>query len=234
MTRLGAENRRIAVTMNVPPVCELKSNWLTEYIDILYSGLQACLQYFREAVHVRFQERRLRQNSRMGSGTKGNCRSFFRYEGSAIPLSGKNGTIAWRKKVQGSRSCPHVSFPGSAQRPRLTAFFNSAPGTNFVTFLAGIFKGAPVCGLRPVLALRELTEKVPKPTSVTLLPFFNVDTTPSIAEFRALLAWTFEIFESFAILSINSPLFICVLPPSELDYLSCHFCLERCGLYRTV
>jgi hypothetical protein len=51
---------------------------------------------------------------------------------------------------------------------------------------------------------------------------------------RALLAWTFEIFESFAILSINSPLFMCVLPPSKFDYLSCHFCIGRCGLYRTV
>src|SRR2546422_1088644 len=98
-----------------------------------------------------------------------------------------------------------------AQRPRLTAFFSSAPGTNFVTFLAGIFRGAPVWGLRPVLAFRELTEKVPKPTSVTLFPFLNVDTTPSIAELRELLAWTFEIFASFAILSINSPLFMFAL-----------------------
>ncbi len=61
--------------------------------------------------------------------------------------------------MQGSRSCPTHCFQGVRQRPRLTAFFNSAPGTNFVTFLAGIFKGAPVCGLRPVLALRELTEE---------------------------------------------------------------------------
>src|SRR5262249_1943863 len=111
---------------------------------------------------------------------------------------------------------PVVSW-GLGQRPRFTAFFSSAPGTNFVTFLAGIFKGAPVCGLRPVLPLRELTEKVPKPTSVTLLPFFNVETTPSITELGTLLAWTFQIFEPFAILSIRSPLFICVLPPSELD-----------------
>src|SRR5262249_10333459 len=49
----------------------------------------------------------------------------------------------------------------------------------------------------------------PKPTSVTLLPFFNVDTTPSSAELRALLAWTLEILASLAILSINSPLFMC-------------------------
>jgi hypothetical protein len=51
---------------------------------------------------------------------------------------------------------------------------------------------------------------VPNPTSVTLPPRFNEATTPSIAEFNALPAWTFEIFASFAILSINSPLFIVV------------------------
>ena len=81
---------------------------------------------------------------------------------------------------------PH--FAGCRYRPRLTAFLSSAPGTNFVTFLAGIFSGAPVWGLRPVLAFLELTEKVPKPTSVTLLPFFSVPTTPSSAELSALLA----------------------------------------------
>src|SRR5213593_4440410 len=114
-------------------------------------------------------------------------------------------------------------------RPRLTAFFSSAPATNFVTFLAGIFRGAPVWGLRPVLALRELTEKVPNPTKVTLLPFFSVDTTPSSAEFRALLAWTLEIFASFAILSINSPLFMA--PPRRFERLS--YTTNRCALYRT-
>src|SRR5262245_43902034 len=126
-----------------------------------------------------------------------------------MPLGGKNSTIEPRKECRAAKAALRVVLRGKCQRPRFTAFFSSAPGTNFVTFLAGIFKGAPVCGLRPVLALRELTEKVPKPTNVTLLPFFNVDTTPSSAELRALLAWTLEIFASFAILSINSPLFMC-------------------------
>src|SRR5215467_14601997 len=107
-------------------------------------------------------------------------------------------------------------------------FFSSAPATNFATFLAGIFNGAPVWGFRPVRALRELTEKVPKPTKVTLLPFFNVDTTPSSAELRALLACTLEIFASFAILSINSPLFICVLPPSVII---CRASLSNVAVY---
>src|SRR5437867_7390438 len=120
------------------------------------------------------------------------------------------------EECRAARTAPHafsegVRFLRSTYRPRLTAFLSSAPATTFVTFLAGIFRGAPVWGLRPVLALRELTEKVPNPTNVTLLPFFSVDTTPSSAELRALLAWTLEIFASFAILSINSPLFMCSL-----------------------
>src|SRR5437867_8009030 len=139
------------------------------------------------------------------------------------------------EECRAARTAPHafsegVRFLRSTYRPRLTAFFSSAPGTNFVTFLAGIFRGAPVWGFRPVLALRELTEKVPKPTSVTLFPFLNVDTTPSIAELRELLAWTFEIFASFAILSINSPLFMCA-PSSVMRVISLE---QRCALYLTM
>ena len=51
------------------------------------------------------------------------------------------------------------------------------PALNLGTFLALIFKTAPVCGLRPTRAARLETEKVPKPTSVTLSPFFKEDTT---------------------------------------------------------
>jgi hypothetical protein len=76
--------------------------------------------------------------------------------------------------------------------------------------LAAIFSGVPVCGFLPVRAFREPTVNVPNPTSVTFPPRFNVETTPSIVEFNALPAWTFEIFASFAIFSINSPLFIVV------------------------
>src|SRR5688572_11916747 len=75
-------------------------------------------------------------------------------------------------------------------RPLLTAFFSSAPAENLVTFFAAIFIAVPVCGFRPVRALRELTENVPNPTSVTLPPRFNVDVTLSIVEFSALPAWT--------------------------------------------
>jgi hypothetical protein len=79
-----------------------------------------------------------------------------------------------------------------------------------VTFLAAIFNGVPVCGFLPVRAFRELTVNVPNPTSVTLPPRFSVETTPSIVEFNALPAWTFDIFASLAIFSIISPLFIVV------------------------
>jgi hypothetical protein len=96
--------------------------------------------------------------------------------------------------------------------PRFTAFFKSVPAANFVTRFAEIFKGWPVWGFRPVRALREPTEKVPNPTRVTLPPRFNVETTPSSVEFSALPAWTFESLASFAILSINSPLFMLLFP----------------------
>src|ERR1019366_10049397 len=57
--------------------------------------------------------------------------------------------------------------------PRLTAFFNSAPGVNFATRRAAILMVAPVCGLRPLRAFLCDTEKVPKPMSATLSPFLS-------------------------------------------------------------
>ena len=53
--------------------------------------------------------------------------------------------------------------------------------------------------------------------------------TPSIAEFNALPAWTFEILASFAILSINSPLFMFV--PFLLVFLLEFFDDCTAGLY---
>jgi hypothetical protein len=49
-----------------------------------------------------------------------------------------------------------------------TAAFNVAPALNAGALLALIFKAAPVDGLRPFLAARFLTSKVPKPTKATL------------------------------------------------------------------
>src|SRR3954452_12204974 len=69
---------------------------------------------------------------------------------------------------------------------------------------------SPVCGLRPVRAWRLLTEKVPKPTRVTLSPLFKVLVTASTKESRASLACVLEITPSSAILATNSALFIIV------------------------
>src|ERR1700704_111921 len=57
--------------------------------------------------------------------------------------------------------------------PRLTAFFNSAPALNLATRRAAILIVAPVCGFRPLRALRCEVEKVPKPIRATRSPFFS-------------------------------------------------------------
>ena len=46
------------------------------------------------------------------------------------------------------------------------------PALNLTTFLAGIWMVSPDWGLRPSRAARSETEKVPKPTKVTLSPAF--------------------------------------------------------------
>ena len=52
----------------------------------------------------------------------------------------------------------------------LTASANSAPALNLATFLAGILIAFLVAGLIPVRAALLATEKVPKPTKLTLSP----------------------------------------------------------------
>ena len=84
----------------------------------------------------------------------------------------------------------------------------SFPALNLGTFLALIFMVAPVCGLRPLRAARAVTEKVPKPTKVTVSPFFKVDTTAPVNASSASFACFFVMPESLAICSINSALFI--------------------------
>ena len=63
--------------------------------------------------------------------------------------------------------------------------FKSAPALNFATFLAAILISAPVCGLRPVRALRLLTENVPNPTKITLSPFFKASAVADVKLFNA-------------------------------------------------
>ena len=76
---------------------------------------------------------------------------------------------------------------------------NSLPALNLATFLALILITAPVCGLRPLRAALLLTEKVPKPTRVTLPPPFKVLVTASTKESTAAFACVFVTPASSAI-----------------------------------
>ena len=53
------------------------------------------------------------------------------------------------------------------------------------TFAAGILMLAPVCGFLPVVAFLLETKKVPKPTSLTSPPLFNVEVIDSKTESTA-------------------------------------------------
>src|SRR5687768_13020451 len=93
--------------------------------------------------------------------------------------------------------CKHYNFP-----------CNSLPALNLATFFALILITAPVWGLRPLRAALLETEKVPKPTRVTLPPPFRVLVTASITESRHAFACVFVMPASSATLEINSALFI--------------------------
>src|SRR5665647_2687399 len=88
---------------------------------------------------------------------------------------------------------------------------SSLPALNLATFLALILITAPVCGLRPLRAALLLTEKVPKPTSVTLPPPLRVLVTAVVKESKAALACVLVTPASSAILAISSALFIIIL-----------------------
>ena len=85
---------------------------------------------------------------------------------------------------------------------------SSLPALNLATFLAFIFITSPVCGLRPLRAALLDTEKVPKPTNVTLPPPFNVFVTASIKESKEAFACVFVMPASSASYAINSALFM--------------------------
>lgn len=55
----------------------------------------------------------------------------------------------------------------------LTASFSALPETNAGTLAAAILISLPVCGLRPVRSARWFTLKVPKPTSLYSIAFFQ-------------------------------------------------------------
>ena len=90
----------------------------------------------------------------------------------------------------------------------LSAFPDLKPGT----FEALILIVSPVRGLRPFLAARLRTEKVPKPTSVTESPFLSAFVIAVIALSMARPAAAFDMSAEFATASISSALFIILLP----------------------
>src|ERR1019366_5292548 len=92
----------------------------------------------------------------------------------------------------------------------LTVFANSAPALNLATFLAAILIAFPVCGFLPVLAALLATEKEPKPTNATLSPFLSAFVVALTNASKALPASAFVNFDSDAIASTNSALFIFV------------------------
>src|SRR5581483_770648 len=100
--------------------------------------------------------------------------------------------------------------------PRLTAFFSSAPGVNFATLRAAILMVAPVCGLRPLRALRCETENVPKPISATRSPFFRAPVMLSTVVSIALAAWVLLMPQPAAMRSMRSALFI--VAPGEVPF----------------
>ena len=59
-------------------------------------------------------------------------------------------------------------MPAALLRVQLTASLRPLPALNLGWVEAEMDMGSPVRGLRPVDALRLLTEKVPKPTSRTI------------------------------------------------------------------
>ena len=85
---------------------------------------------------------------------------------------------------------------------------SSLPALNLTTFLAAILISFPVCGLRPLRAAREETEKDPKPTSATRSPFFKAPVVAVINASSAFFASTFESSAFDAIASISSALFM--------------------------
>src|SRR5271157_1608914 len=105
----------------------------------------------------------------------------------------------------------------------LTAFFSSTPGLNLATRRAAILMTPPVCGLRPLRALRCEVEKVPKPTRVTRSPFFSAAVTASTTVSSAPPAAVLLMPLAAAILSTRSPLFMLAprrqLPETCREYL---------------
>ena len=90
--------------------------------------------------------------------------------------------------------------------PGLSDAFSVELAVNFIAVDAAIFTGAPVCGLRPVRALRLVVLNEPKPGHATFSPDFATDTTWSKNAPSVRSASAFETPAASATASISSAL----------------------------
>src|SRR5271169_6255293 len=97
---------------------------------------------------------------------------------------------------------------GAPYLPLFTTFLSSFPGVNLATLRAAILIVAPVCGFRPLRALRCETEKVPNPIRATRSPFLRAAVTLSTVVSIAVVACAFDMLQAPAIRSTRSALFM--------------------------
>ena len=126
-----------------------------------------------------------------------------------------------------------VAAPAAAAGATFASFF--APdttslkvlaGRNFGTEVALIFTTAPVCGLRPVRALRTCFSNTPKPVMATFSPAATARVMVSSTASTALFAARLSAPSRSAIASMSSALFTCILRLLT-DGGMRHKCLER-------
>ena len=116
-------------------------------------------------------------------------------------------------------------------KAQLIASDNLLPALNLATFFAGILMVSPVCGFLPWRASRLETEKVPKPTKVTLSLFLSASAIADKAPFNAFSADALLMSAAPAILSTNSFLF---MNSSLLNLSNLATGLLRCSLSPSV
>src|SRR5262245_41659204 len=118
--------------------------------------------------------------------------------------------ITWTAKIdEGHQGVGHDQpRQRVASMSYLTASRKPFPALNLGVLLAGMKISRPVWGLRPLRAARDMTENVPKPTSVTLSPLLKASWTLSTSAFRAFSASRLVISASLAIRVTKSALFI--------------------------
>src|ERR1700722_14044191 len=124
------------------------------------------------------------------------------------------------KQQNGRSDLPAVSLEsknsGAPYLPLLTTFFSSLPGVNLATLRAAILIVAPVCGFRPLRALRCETENVPNPIKATRSPLRRAAVTLSTVVSIAVVACAFDMLQAPAIRSTRSALFM--LSPDTCHY----------------